>query len=111
MIVQPDPIDPATITGAVQQARGKKDLPALGRLRYERWEEGRCAQVLHVGPYADEGLSTGTPSRTGGSPDRACGPIRHRSSSRIAGALLSCGPPRTPRRKVQEDHPHIKQIR
>ena len=37
--------------------RKKKDLPALDRVRYERWTEGRCAQVLHVGPYADEGPS------------------------------------------------------
>jgi hypothetical protein len=35
----------------------KKDLPALERLGYERWEEGRCAQVLHLGPDAGESRS------------------------------------------------------
>lgn len=53
MIVQPDPIDEDTIRSAVEQAR-RKGVPALDRLRVERWEEGRCAQVLHVGPYAEE---------------------------------------------------------
>jgi len=54
MIVQPDPIHAAVIATAERQARAKKELPALERLRYDRWEEGRCAQVLHIGPYADE---------------------------------------------------------
>jgi hypothetical protein len=57
MIVQPDPVDEATIDKAVGQARAKKPSPALDRLRFERWTEGRCAQVLHIGPYADEGPS------------------------------------------------------
>jgi hypothetical protein len=57
MIVQPDPIDEPIVARCIEEARPKKDLPALDRLRYERWEEGRCAQVLHVGPYADEASS------------------------------------------------------
>jgi hypothetical protein len=57
MIVQPYPIDAATVDRAIRHARDKKDLPALDLLRYERWEEGRCAQLLHVGPYAAEGPS------------------------------------------------------
>jgi hypothetical protein len=57
MIVQADPIDAAVIARAVESAGAKPDPPALDRLQYERWTEGRCAQVLHVGPYADEGPS------------------------------------------------------
>jgi len=57
LIAQPDPVDKSAVEQAIEQARAKKDLPALDRLRYERWVEGRCAQVLHVGPYADEGPS------------------------------------------------------
>lgn len=57
MIVQPDPLDAPAAARAVEQARAKKSLPALDRLRFERWQEGRCAQVLHIGPYADEGPS------------------------------------------------------
>ncbi len=55
MIVQLDPIDAAVVERARGAAREKYDNPTLDRLRYERWEEGRCAQTLHVGPYADEG--------------------------------------------------------
>ncbi|MEJ0100551.1 MAG: GyrI-like domain-containing protein [Pseudomonadota bacterium] len=36
-------------------AAAKKDLPAIENLRIEEFAEGRCAQVLHVGPFSDEG--------------------------------------------------------
>jgi hypothetical protein len=55
MIMQPDPIDAGVVAEALAQARAKKPGPGLERLRYQRWAEGRCAQLLHVGPYADEG--------------------------------------------------------
>jgi hypothetical protein len=57
MIMQPPPIDAGMIAGAVAQAREKKPSAGLARLRYQRWAEGRCAQVLHIGRYADEGPS------------------------------------------------------
>ena len=57
MIVQPEPIDETTIAAVVDELKKKKELPGLARLRYERWMEGRCAQVLHIGPYAEEGPS------------------------------------------------------
>ena len=47
--------------GADRRRRGgsgrKKDLPGLARLEYIRWAEGRCAQLLHIGPYAAEAPS------------------------------------------------------
>jgi hypothetical protein len=57
MIVQPDHADEATVTRVIDQVRRAKDLPALDRLRYEVWQEGRCAQVLPVGPYSEEAPS------------------------------------------------------
>lgn len=56
MIMQGDPIDAGVVAEAVALARGK-GLAALDRLELRRWEEGRCAQLLHLGPYADEGPS------------------------------------------------------
>jgi hypothetical protein len=53
MIVQPDPIEAKDVERALDESR-TKGLPALGRLTFEEWEEGRCAQTLHVGPYAQE---------------------------------------------------------
>jgi hypothetical protein len=57
MIVQPEPVDEPLVTGSLVRVRAKRNVPALDRLRYRRWTEGRCAQILHVGPYADEGRS------------------------------------------------------
>lgn len=57
MIMQPDPINADMIAAALAQALAKKPSPGLERLRYQRWAEGRCAQLLHVGPYAGEGPS------------------------------------------------------
>jgi hypothetical protein len=57
MIMQPEPIGAELIAAAAAEAAGKKDLPGLARLRYIRWAEGRCAQLLHIGPYAAEAPS------------------------------------------------------
>jgi hypothetical protein len=57
MIMQPDPIDADTVAAALAQARERKPSPGLDRVGYLRWAEGRCAQLLHIGPYAAEGPS------------------------------------------------------
>jgi hypothetical protein len=54
MIPQPPVVTVAFIDKAVAEAGRKKDLPALAKLRYERFEEGLCAQVMHVGQYSEE---------------------------------------------------------
>lgn len=54
MIAQPDWISPEVADEALASAR-KKHLPALSLVRYERYREGRSAQILHVGSYDDEG--------------------------------------------------------
>ncbi len=52
MIMQPDVVTPDRFREAVSQLKEKKDPPALSRVRLERFAEGRCAQILHVGPYS-----------------------------------------------------------
>lgn len=54
MIMQPGFVSDDVIVVAMQEAQ-KKALPALHRLRLEWFEEGRCAQVLHIGPFSSEG--------------------------------------------------------
>ncbi len=59
MIMQPDHIGPGMFADAVDQLRkkyvkDKKDPAVLDRLRLERFEEGLCVQVMHIGPYSDE---------------------------------------------------------
>jgi hypothetical protein len=55
MIMQPSFVPRALLTQAIAAAARKKPLPGIARLRVERFEEGRCAQLLHVGPFTEEG--------------------------------------------------------
>jgi hypothetical protein len=57
MIAQLAPIDAAVVDAVVATAKAGKALPALDLLRYERWREGRCAQIMHIGPYSTEQAS------------------------------------------------------
>lgn len=54
MIWQPDWITSDVVVAATRRAR-RKALPALDRVRLTTYAEGTCVQVLHVGPYDDEG--------------------------------------------------------
>ncbi|HEY9054065.1 MAG TPA: GyrI-like domain-containing protein [Rectinemataceae bacterium] len=55
MIMQPDFVTEGILAEAKTELAKKKDLPTLGKLRLERFEEGRCAQILHRGPFSSEG--------------------------------------------------------
>ncbi len=50
----PDEATDDDIAAATDEVRAKKAPAMLDRIRTDRWEEGEAAQVLHVGPYADE---------------------------------------------------------
>lgn len=54
MIRQPDQLTEAHLDRVRQQAGNKPDCLAAARARLERFAEGRCAQLLHVGSYAEE---------------------------------------------------------
>lgn len=55
MILQPDFVEEALIRTAIEEVARKKALPAAAALRLESFAEGRCAQILHVGPFSEEG--------------------------------------------------------
>lgn len=55
MILQPSFVRDETILDAISEVGRKKNLPALHKLRLEEFSEGRCAQILHVGPFSAEG--------------------------------------------------------
>ena len=57
MIMQLAPIDAAMIEQAITEATAKNDIASLSAVRYERWAEGSCAQIMHIGPYATESAS------------------------------------------------------
>jgi hypothetical protein len=60
MIAQPAAVDADVAQRAIAQIRARRPSTALDRVRLMRWAEGRCAQLLHIGPYDAE-----TPSIVG----------------------------------------------
>jgi hypothetical protein len=55
MILQPDFIGRRQVEAAFDEVRKKKNPVALDRVRLETLAEGTAAQILYVGPFADEG--------------------------------------------------------
>jgi len=54
MIMQPEWITSEMFEETHEQVRQGKNPVSLDRMRFERYEEGLCVQILHVGPYAEE---------------------------------------------------------
>jgi hypothetical protein len=55
LIAQPDLVTAELVEQAVATAAAKRPLPAVGRVRLERFWEGRAAQLLRRGPFSAEG--------------------------------------------------------
>lgn len=55
MIRQPDFITKDMIKKAVQEVEKKKKLPALSRIKFQSLHEGLSVQIMHIGPYSQEG--------------------------------------------------------
>ena len=55
MIMQPDFVTKEMVEIAIADVRKKKDPAAISKVRFEPLSEGKCAQILHIGPFSDEG--------------------------------------------------------
>jgi hypothetical protein len=55
MIRQPDFINTEMVNSVVEEILKKKELPSISKLRLEKFREGKSAQILHLGPFSDEG--------------------------------------------------------
>jgi len=57
MIMQPSWVTQKMITEAIKTTTEKNpDIPAvISKLRIENYNEGKCAQILHIGPFSEEG--------------------------------------------------------
>jgi hypothetical protein len=55
MIMQPDYVTPELFKDAVEQVRKKKAPSSIDKVRFEGYSEGLSAQVMHTGPYSEEG--------------------------------------------------------
>ena len=53
MIAQPEPVIVALVESIAASAARRRPNASLSRVRLERFAEGRCAQLLHVGPYGE----------------------------------------------------------
>jgi hypothetical protein len=59
MIMQPSFVTPEIINSAIADVKKKKNPAALSKLRLEAFSEGQCAQILHIGPFSEEGPTIG----------------------------------------------------
>lgn len=55
MIRQPDFITEGMVKQAMEDVEKKKNLKSLSKIRFESLNEGLCAQIMHIGPYSEEG--------------------------------------------------------
>lgn len=54
MILQPSFMDGRLVEEAREAAMKKKENPLLGKVKLDQFEEGRCAQITHIGPWEAE---------------------------------------------------------
>lgn len=55
MIMQPSFVTPEIIDSAIADVKRKKNPTAISKVRVEDFPEGTCAQILHIGPFSEEG--------------------------------------------------------
>jgi hypothetical protein len=55
MIMQPELVTDEIVEEAFEAVREKKDPISLDKVRFARFEEGKVAQILHIGPFSEEG--------------------------------------------------------
>ncbi len=55
MIMQPEIITKGHVDKTIDEVTKKKSLPALSKVRFITYKEGTVAQILHIGPYSEEG--------------------------------------------------------
>jgi hypothetical protein len=55
MIMQPPHASETIVKQAMETAAKKKELPALSKMRFETFHEGKAAQIMHIGPFSTEG--------------------------------------------------------
>jgi hypothetical protein len=55
MIMQPEFITPIMVEEATEEVQRKKKPVSLPLVRFEAFKEGKVAQILHIGPFLDEG--------------------------------------------------------
>jgi hypothetical protein len=55
MIMQPSIVTQPIVEACRSDLAKKKDLASLSKVKFAGFTEGRAAQILHIGPFAEEG--------------------------------------------------------
>lgn len=55
MIMQPEFISKELVAAALAEVKKKKNPAALDKVRFEALAEGNAAQIMHIGPFSEEG--------------------------------------------------------
>jgi len=55
MIMQPEFITQKMIKEAMEEVNRKKNPASLPLVRFEAFKEGKAAQIMHIGPFSEEG--------------------------------------------------------
>lgn len=55
MIMQPSFITREIVDNAIADVKKKKNPTAISKLHFEALSEGKCAQIMHIGPFSEEG--------------------------------------------------------
>lgn len=55
MMMQPEYVTAELFHEAVEQVKKKKNPPALSKIRFEVFSEDKAAQIMHIGPFSEEG--------------------------------------------------------
>jgi len=55
MIAQPPFVTREIIELAIAEVKKKKNPTAISKIRLESFSEGKCAQIMHIGPFTEEG--------------------------------------------------------
>jgi hypothetical protein len=56
MIMQPKYVTQSDFKAALEQVE-KKNLPAIDKVRFENFHEGKAAQIMYIGPFSAEGAT------------------------------------------------------
>ena len=55
MIMQPELVKKEMVATAIEEVRKKKKPVALPLVRFESFAEGKVGQIMHIGPFSEEG--------------------------------------------------------
>ncbi len=55
MVMQPELITPELVAEAIKEVQRKKNPASLTLVRFQKFHEGKAAQIMHIGPFSEEG--------------------------------------------------------